>query len=108
MLERVVRYRAAALVVVACALLLRTDLTVRSQAATSLDDWPMFLHDVARSSFNSQETRLSPSNAPNLRLKWKFEATGVLVAQPIVAGDTVYIGDWDGKLYAVAREWGRL
>jgi outer membrane protein assembly factor BamB len=104
---RKVRYGAVALIL-AFVLLLRTDITSTTQAAAPLDDWPMFLHDVARSSFNPDETRLSPSNAGNLQLKWKFETPGVLVAQPVIAGDLVYVGGWDGILYAVDRESGAL
>src|SRR4051812_31552231 len=107
MSQRSVRYCTAALLVVV-AVALRTDVTPSTQAAAPLDDWPMFLHDVARSSFNPGEVRLSPANAPNLHLKWKFETPGVLVAQPVVVGDFVFIGGWDSILYAVDRETGDL
>src|SRR5262245_40852423 len=79
-----------------------------SEAAAALDDWPMFLHDVARSSFNPNEVRLSVANAQNLKLKWKYTIPGVIAAQPIVVGDMVYVGAWDGFLYALDRETGTL
>ena len=87
------------------AITLQPTRTTGSKAAAVLDDWPMFLHDVARSSFNSAEVRLSATNAPNLKLKWQFQA-GPIAAQPIIVGDSVYIGSWDGYLYALDRETG--
>jgi outer membrane protein assembly factor BamB len=107
MAQRFFRYAMAAFLI-AGALLLRTDFAVTTRASATLDDWPMFLHDVSRSSFNPQESRLSAGNAGNLHVKWKFETPGVLVAQPVVVGDLVYIGGWDGVLYAVDRESGTL
>jgi outer membrane protein assembly factor BamB len=80
----------------------------QAKAAAALDDWPMFLYDVARSSFNPNEIRLSPENAANLKLKWKFSVPDAIAAQPIVVGDLVYVGAWDGFLYALDREMGTV
>jgi len=81
---------------------------VATRAALPLDDWPMFLHDVSRSSFNSDEVRLSPANAANLKVKWTFQSDGVMAAQPIVVGDMVYEGAWSGNMFAVDRETGQV
>src|SRR4051794_9314246 len=64
-------------------------------------DWPMFLNNPERQSWNNGETALSPTTAPALRLRWKKEIGNTLVAAPAVAGDTVYLGAWDGKEYAL-------
>src|SRR3954451_11675226 len=80
----------------------------QSRAAAPLDDWPMFLHDVARSSFNPDEVRLSPENAGNLKVKWTYQSDGVMAAQPIVVGDRVYEGTWSGNLFAFDRESGQV
>ena len=64
-------------------------------------DWPMFLNNPERQSWNNGETALSPTTAPALRLRWKKEIASPLAASPAVAGDTVYLGAWDGKEYAL-------
>src|SRR5438876_5782262 len=71
-------------------------------------DWPTYMYDGARSGFNRNETRLSPDNAANLKLLWKRKLGNVLAAQPIVKGDTLYIGSWDGFLYAISRQDGSV
>ncbi len=72
------------------------------QAAAS-DDWPAFMYNGARTGSNAGEVRLSPDNAANLKLLWrqKLGEGKVLAAQPIVKGDTAYVGSWDGFLYAL-------
>ena len=73
------------------------------QSNIAPNDWPAYMYDMARSGFNSQETRLSPDNAPTLHLQWK-QALGTsmpLAAQPIVFSNTLYMGSWDGQLYAL-------
>lgn len=77
------------------------------RAAAPLDDWPMFMHDVARSGFNADEVRLSPENAANLKLKWSAQLDGVVVAQPVIVGDLIYAGSWSGNLFALDRETGQ-
>jgi outer membrane protein assembly factor BamB len=64
-------------------------------------DWPAYMYDGARSGFNAGETRLSPENAANLKPVWKQRLGNILAAQPIVKGDTAYLGSWDGFLYAL-------
>jgi outer membrane protein assembly factor BamB len=71
-------------------------------------DWPMFLNNPERQSWNNGETALSPKTAPALRLRWKKELGGALVASPAVAGDTVYLGAWDGKEYALNTADGSI
>jgi outer membrane protein assembly factor BamB len=68
------------------------------------------MYDGARSGFNPGETRLSPDNAKDLKLLWKQklgEGDG-LAAQPIVYSNTLYIGSWDGFLYALNTADGSL
>ena len=67
------------------------------------NDWPAFMYDGARTGFNANETRLSPANAKDLKLLWrqKIGEGAILAAQPIVFSNTVYMGSWDGNLYAL-------
>jgi len=34
-------------------------------------------------------------------VKWSFRTGGAVLSTPVVDGDTVYFGSWDGQLYAI-------
>jgi polyvinyl alcohol dehydrogenase (cytochrome) len=68
--------------------------------APAADEWPAYMNNGARSGFNAGEKRLSPNNASKLKLLWKAQLGNVLAAQPIVKGEVVYAGSWNGFLYA--------
>src|SRR4029453_13186895 len=78
--------------------------------AIAPNDWPAYMYDGGRSGFNAGETRLSPDNAKNLKLLWKVKVGdgSAMAAQPIVYSGTLYIGSWDGYLYAMNAEDGTL
>jgi len=69
--------------------------------------WTKYQHDLANSGSNSDETTISPANAATLTLKWTFQATSkpsqphYVTAEPTVADDRVYIGAWNGVMYAL-------
>ena len=71
------------------------------------DDWPMYLHDMQRTS-NGGEVTLSPANASRLTRLWAFKTNGGVAASPIVAKGTVYVGSWDGYEYALDAITGFL
>ncbi len=73
-------------------------------------DWPAFMYDGARAGFNPTETRLSPDNAKDLKLLWKQKIGdgSPMAAQPIVFSGTLYVGSWDGFLYALNAADGTL
>jgi polyvinyl alcohol dehydrogenase (cytochrome) len=79
-------------------------------AAPSVPDercsWPMWGHDRERS-FSTDCTMLDARNASNLRRIWFFNTHDVVTATPAVVGDTVYVGDWSGRFYALRRSDGR-
>src|SRR6266478_7308583 len=54
------------------------------------------------------EHSISPANVKNLTPKWVFATGGDVSATPTVAGDAVYFPDWDGNLFAVKKNSGRL
>ncbi len=66
----------------------------------ALSNWTMYDHDLAGSGYNSTETTLNATNFPNLTQKWKATGTNGMSDQPIVVGNTVYWGSWDGNLHA--------
>ncbi len=51
---------------------------------------------------------LDAKDVPHLELKWAFAFPGVTAAagQPTVAGKRLYIGSWDGTVYALNAETG--
>ncbi len=67
------------------------------------NDWPAYMYDGGRTGFNAGETRLSPANAKDLKLLWKVKIGdgSPMAAQPIVYSGTLYIGSWDGFMYAL-------
>lgn len=44
---------------------------------------------------------------PDGKVVWEFQAEGAFPAPPAVAGDTVYVGSTDGRLYALALATGK-
>ena len=54
------------------------------------------------------EHSISPANVKDLSPKWVFTTGGDVSATPTVAGDAVYFPDWDGNLFAVKKDSGRL
>jgi len=98
---------AAVLVIAAVAfLILTTSKQPTSEAAgqqVNPNDWPEYMYDGGRSGFNPGETELSPDNARNLKLLWKVKLGdgSPIAAQPIVYSGTIYLGSWDGFMYAL-------
>ncbi len=73
------------------------------------DSWASWGRDPINSRFNPFATRIRRSNVRRLRLKWAFAfPDGVTSAssQPAVVGDTIYVGGWNAKVYALDRETG--
>ncbi|MBV9042049.1 MAG: PQQ-binding-like beta-propeller repeat protein [Acidimicrobiia bacterium] len=67
---------------------------------TSATDWPMFGHDPGRS-FSSPDACIGTAGAATLRPKWFFNTSAPVTAQPVVAGGTLYVGDFTGKFHAL-------
>jgi polyvinyl alcohol dehydrogenase (cytochrome) len=108
----------AALVMVAAAIVpaaLQAASARAASAATSSGDWPTYLHDNGRSGFNSAETIINQTSAPNLKLKWSYQSTGcpnsppsspthTISTQPVVVNGLgrIFWGSWDGCEHATA------
>ena len=69
-------------------------------------DWPTFGHD-AQHTF-AGVTSITPATAPTLAPAWFFPTGDAVTANPVVVGDTVYVGSWDGYFYAIDRATGAL
>ncbi len=68
-------------------------------------DWPMWGRDRART-FATACTTIDPSNVGELQRTWFFNTHDVVTATPAVVDDTVYVGDWSGRFYALRRSDG--
>src|SRR5262245_33291362 len=70
----------------------------------ALVDWPMYGFDLARTRFNPQEGLINRATVPGLAVRWFFSTgtgTAAVSASPTVAGGVVYVGSWNGKMYAL-------
>ncbi len=117
MLHRSSRWR----VVVTLALMLATPLLTLSNVAygagyrsprvnlptSNTDDWPTFMHDNQRTG-KSAESFFTTANAPTLTKLWSYKTGGGIAAEPTVVGNTVYVGSWDGYMYALNASTGAL
>ena len=72
------------------------------QGGVTSDDWPSFRG-------NSALTGVAAGKLPvNLELLWTFQTGEGIESTAAIAGDTAYVGSWDGHLYAVSLLTGEL
>ncbi len=67
-------------------------------------------HDPLNSRFNPF-ARINRQNVNQLQLKWAFifpDGVTSASSQPAVVGDTIYVGGWNAKVYALNRETGAI
>ena len=66
-----------------------------AQIATS--PWPMFHHDLAHTGLSQFDTSANPGTQ-----KWAFATGGIVYSSPAIGVDgTIYVGSYDGSLFAV-------
>ncbi len=77
----------------------------RSQTA----DWAMWGYDLSNHRYNPNESTISPANVDRLQLRWTFVFPNTMIAstQPTVIGDSVYVGSWNGSVYALDAATGQ-
>jgi outer membrane protein assembly factor BamB len=64
------------------------------------EDWPMFHHDLALSGY-------TPDHAPQTNeILWTYQTGARVDSSPAVAGDSVYIGSNDGRIYSLDKWTG--
>src|SRR5215471_6072133 len=63
-------------------------------------DWSTYLHDPARTGFNSTETAINPSSAGQLKQLWSVSEGSIIPTQPVIANSKIYWGSWDGIEHA--------
>jgi outer membrane protein assembly factor BamB len=69
-------------------------------------DWRQF-HRLNMTRFNPYENVLSPENVGHLRLRWN-NATGIVIASPVLLNGVVYFGTEGGEFYALDARGGLL
>lgn len=74
-------------------------------AISSTADWKAYQHDMAHSGY-SATSLLNTSNVGSLTQAWSFTTGGWVTGTPIVADGVVYVGSWDGKMYALRERDG--
>jgi outer membrane protein assembly factor BamB len=63
-------------------------------------DWPLFRG-------NALQTGVATATLPDqLEIRWRFEAKDSIEGTAAIAGDTVYVGSMDGRLYALRLDSG--
>lgn len=75
-------------------------------SAQTTGDWPTWLGNPGRSGYNSAETQITATTAPNLKLLWTDSSAGPVSTEPVVSGGVVYYGSWDGLESAVNASTG--
>ncbi len=74
------------------------------QVSSGLPAWSSWGGDVANQRFQPpHHTGITPGNVGNLQLQWAFAYPGASRArsQPLVYGDTVFVGSQSGTVYAL-------
>jgi outer membrane protein assembly factor BamB len=77
-----------------------------SEQFTSAGDWPTYDYDNARDNFNTAETIITPSTAPQLKQKWAHTGANGISDEPTVVSGIVYWGSWDGDIHATSASNG--
>lgn len=70
--------------------------------------WPMWGQNVERTfSYPDEcETSIAPDTAATLERRWFTATDDVVTATPAIVGNTAYVGDWSGNVYALSVEDG--
>jgi outer membrane protein assembly factor BamB len=78
--------------------------------ALSIDavaEWPMYQRDPAHTGY-AVASRINAANVTNLNQAWGYQTGSYVTGTPIVSGGMVYVGSWDGKMYALREADGSL
>jgi len=70
-------------------------------------EWPMYQRDAAHTGY-AVASNITASNIANLRQAWSYQTGSIVTGTPIVAGGVVYVGSWDGRMYALRESDGQV
>ena len=71
-------------------------------------EWPMAGGALNGNRNALTEHQVGVENVFSLQPKWVFTTDGDVSATPTVAGDAVYVTDWNGNLFAIRKDSGQL
>src|SRR5579872_4554178 len=69
--------------------------------------WATAQYNNQRIGYNAREHTLNGTNVAKLKVKWSASLPGIANAQPVVVGNELYLGCWNGILYAVNTGTGQ-
>src|SRR6266481_65776 len=72
------------------------------------DGWPMYLYDLAHSSFNPYELQIAKHNVASLGVSWVTDLAAPMAAAPTISSGVAYVGTWDGNFYAIDTQTGGI
>lgn len=78
------------------------------QATIDRCQWSMLGRDATRSFSTDCPTALAPDTVAELAEAWFFRTDDAVTATPAIVDDTVYVGDWSGRFYAIDLASGDL
>ncbi|HSE98520.1 MAG TPA: PQQ-binding-like beta-propeller repeat protein, partial [Blastocatellia bacterium] len=79
-----------------------------SATESTSSDWLSHGWDIEQTRHNTGESVLGPQNVSRLKLQWNFETGSGITGTPVVVGDRVIVGSWDGRVYALNRNSGKM
>jgi polyvinyl alcohol dehydrogenase (cytochrome) len=85
-------------------------LSVSSMLNAAENDRLMYGMDIANANAVKSETKITPKNVSNLRVKWVYTAggnTGSIACPPALVDGVLYFPDWIGNLHAVDAKTGK-
>jgi polyvinyl alcohol dehydrogenase (cytochrome) len=68
-------------------------------------EWRMYQHDAGHSGF-ATTSRVGADNASTLGEAWSFQTGDWVTGTPVVGNGLVYVGSWDGRMYALRESDG--
>lgn len=73
---------------------------IQAAPAGTGGDWPTYMHNAGRNSYNKAETIINRTSAPNLKQHWVYQEGTTIFSQPVIANGLIYWGSFDGYEHA--------
>jgi outer membrane protein assembly factor BamB len=75
---------------------------------TVRSDWAQFHNGPLHKGFNQLENVLNPTTVQSIDRQWSYTTGSSVYSSPAVANGVLYIGSFDGKVYAIDASAGTL
>jgi outer membrane protein assembly factor BamB len=80
---------------------------ISAQAAYTVStNWAQFRYSLRHKGANPFENVLSPATVAQIDQDWSYTTGGFVESSPAVAGGVVYVGSFDGNVYALSAATG--